>query len=85
MLQWVVLLFCIFEYYYYNLEVCLIIVFYVHNNIYFQLYSFPFFLTYFVLRINLSSKICKFINAFKLVLSSWLITNIILRCTVSKT
>jgi hypothetical protein len=35
MLQWVVLMFCIFGFYYYSLKVCLIIVFCLHNNIYF--------------------------------------------------
>jgi len=34
----------------------------------FSLYSFSYFLTSFVLLINLGSKICEFINPFKLVL-----------------
>ena len=37
MLQWVVLLFCIFGFCYYSLKVCLITVFCLHNSICFQL------------------------------------------------
>jgi len=65
MLQWVVLLFCIFGFCYYSLKVCLIIAFCLYNNIYFQLVFFLYFLTSFVLCFNLGSKICEFINPFK--------------------
>jgi len=45
----------------------------MHKNIYFQFVFFPYFLTYFLLRINLNSKIYKVINAFKMLLSYYIL------------